>query len=213
MKPDWCFYPRSYNARTKWCFKETDLSLIELLESLFKSRQSIEAAYGRVMLKRGLKFKELLTGLGFLHWQIHDRPFPKAITGGARLPLLFDRQLVPALESVAAKLELAARNIEAGKKSRTKLTEADRGWLAWLIALLKERLETEVTEPVKTKTRRKKQTQRASETRLKETQIRLQTCVLTLQNLGVKPTPAAIHKASGLSYKAIRTHLEGEHSI
>ena len=216
MKPDWCFYPRTYNRRTQWCFKETDLGPIELLETLLKSRQSIEAVYTRITVKKGLKFKELLAGLGFLHWLTHENPYPRTIVGVQRAPVQFVRQIEPALTSVVEKLEVAARQKEAGRKSRTKLTDSDKGWLAWLITLLKERLEGDITQPKKAKAKRKKQTQKASETRLKETQIRLQTCLQALQSLGVKPTPAAIHKASGLSYRTIRQHLptlEGEHPI
>ena len=211
MNPDWCFHPRSYEGGSRWCFAKSDLDLVQLLDRAASSRQSYEALYKRLEKQHGLLPKELLTGLGFLHWMIHTSCWPKRVEIEAKTRRLLELLLLPLLEQTLDRLEVAARNRLSGHVNRrTIITESDRLALGWLGLLAASHLDSRVAEvePKAVQARRKKQTQNASLMRSREAKIRYETAVGVLEALGMRPTPALVSRTAGLAIKTAKKYAD-----
>ncbi len=209
MNPEWCFHPRSYEGGSRWCFARTDLDLVELLDRAARCRQSYEALYRRLEKQHGLLPKELLSGLGFLHWVVHTGCWPKGAPIEPRSRRLLEPLLLPLLEQTIDRLERAARHrLNAQEKRRTPITESDRLALPWLALLAASHLDSRASEvePKAVRAKRKKQTQNASLMRSRDAQVRYETAVTVLEVLGMKPTPALIARTTGMAPKTIKKY-------
>lgn len=209
MNPDWCFYPRSYPGGERWCFARSDLDLTTLLDRAATWHQSYEALFRRLNKRHGLMPKELLSGLGFLSWIVHESGWPKGVESEAVVKRRLEPLLFTVLSPTLERLELAARNWLADHKNRrTVVTEDDRTALRWLSLLSESHLQGRMSQvdPRQKAQRHRAQTRTASQMRSRDAQVRYETAVRVLESLGMKPTPALIARTTGMAAKTIRKY-------